>query len=57
VGENDRIVPINIAQKYLQKLPKNNCSKIIEVENSSHLKGWNGKWAKLLKERLECRDF
>ena len=51
VGENDKIVPISIAQKYLQKLPNKNFNKIIEVKKASHSKGWASQWKRLLEEK------
>jgi hypothetical protein len=57
VGDNDKIVPIKIAQKYLQKLPNKNCSKIIEVKESSHAKGWELRWKWFLKEELKCKSY
>lgn len=54
IGEKDKIVPINVIQKYLQKLPQQNCFKIIEVKNATHTKGWNGKWREFLKESPRC---
>ena len=48
VGAKDKIVPINVTQEYLKKLPEKKCSQIIEVENASHSAGWVENWRNLL---------
>jgi len=52
VDDDDEVVPIIIAQKYLQKLTDKNCSKITQVKKVSHLEGWKVRWKELLEEKF-----
>ena len=57
VGDDDEVVPIIIAQKYLQKLTNKNCSKITQVKKVSHLEGWKVRWKELLEEKFKCESY
>jgi len=54
VGEKDKIIPRIVAESYVEKLPKKNCVKIVNVDEASHFKGWQGKWRDFLQMKIGC---
>lgn len=56
VGKKDKVIPPIIAEKFLQKFSRKNCIKIVEVEGATHSKGWQEKWAELLKIEPTCAN-
>ena len=50
VGKKDSIIPIEIANSYMQKLPKTNTASILEVTECTHSDGWEQVWPQLCSE-------
>jgi len=53
-GQEDHIVPPELARTYQAKLPAGNCSKVIAVQNTDHIDGWTEHWPKLKDRLLPC---
>lgn len=53
VGENDRVVPSFIAEKFIQKTDSI-CSELTDVKDTSHEAGWVERWPTLIKLPLRC---
>jgi len=54
VGNDDKIIPQEVAISYLEKLSNSNCVKIINVEKASHSKGWQQSWQSLSHLKPQC---
>lgn len=54
IGEKDVIIPPNVSQSYLEKLPQKNCVEIFTVKNATHSKGWGERWQELLEMQINC---
>lgn len=55
ISENDAFVPSEITKSYLNKLPHKNCTKVINVKNTTHLEGWDKRWPDLLQNIPQCK--
>ncbi len=54
VGGSDKIIPPLIAQNYYEKLSKKDCTRIVEIKNATHNKGWQERWKMLLNIEPIC---
>ena len=54
VGENDTIVPEQLANAYQSRLPPSNCSKILSILNTDHISGWPEHWQAMANRLLPC---
>lgn len=54
VGSADSIVPVRIAQSFMARQGKADCSFLIIVEGLGHSQGWPERWPKLLRSFPPC---
>ena len=52
VGSDDKVVPIFIAQSFVQREGDRDFSRITIVNGATHTKGWQERWKELLSEPL-----
>ncbi|MBF0253829.1 MAG: alpha/beta hydrolase [Candidatus Omnitrophica bacterium] len=50
VGESDKVVPLEVARSFVDKLPPGSSARIVTVPGASHGKGWAERWKNLLEE-------
>lgn len=55
VGGKDRIVPPDIARRFVTRLETRRCAVVDVVENASHDAGWIEAWPQLLGQEVNCR--
>jgi hypothetical protein len=54
VGAQDRIVPPDIAQRFVARLETRRCAAVDVVESASHDAGWTEAWPQLLTRVVTC---
>ncbi len=55
VGTKDRVVPLDVARNYQQRLAQTKCIQIRTVERASHSSYWAESWPYLLKKLPVCK--
>lgn len=54
VGNQDKIIPLFIAQQFKQASFDSSCVQITSVPNATHQRGWKERWQELLKMPVTC---
>lgn len=54
VGARDRIIPPGIAEGFLARQGRENCTALFLVEDVDHQQGWAERWPDLLRTALPC---
>ena len=52
VGEDDKTVPVWVAQSYFRKSGRSTCTVIIQIPDADHGTGWTKVWTRLLERPL-----
>ncbi|MFZ5802226.1 MAG: alpha/beta hydrolase [Candidatus Omnitrophota bacterium] len=53
-GDEDSVVPVTIAEGFIQKMGASSCVAMTVVQGMGHQEGWKGKWRELLDLPVEC---
>lgn len=53
IGNDDRVIPAETAERFVKELPDDRCAQIIKVQ-ADHQHGWNEQWQQLLQIAPHC---